>query len=199
MRTSFGLRWMMALVFLYTTPIMAVTFSLVFILTKESEFSEGVRAGALGGLLWGLFFTPAMGLLAYSRHKELERKFKCAADYSPVQKRTAQLPGSVSEALALSMQALRDFRWIQGDSIEVLENKISAKTSIVMGRDSAISITLSSLTPGWATIEVESRPRHWLPVDCTLTSVRNVEEILEEIVKLSRSNVPNRENGDNSN
>jgi hypothetical protein len=68
-----------------------------------------------------------------------------------------------------------------------------------MGRHSTISILVTSLIPGWAMIEIESRPPYWLPVDCTLTSMKDVEEILEGIVKLSRSKVSDRKNGDNSN
>jgi hypothetical protein len=199
MRRRFGLPWMMAMVFLYTTPIMVVTYSLLFILIKNAELAQGVRAGAMAGLLWGMLFTLAMGILTYFKHKELERKYKCVSDYSPIQRRTVQLSVALNETIALSVQTLKDLRWIQADSIKISDSKISAKGSIVMGRYSAISISVISLRPKSATIEIESRPPHWLPVDCTLTSLKDVEEILYGIVKLSRSKVSDRKNGDNYN
>jgi len=186
------------MVFLYTTPIMVVTYTLLFILLKNTDFARGVWVGAIAGLNWGLLFTLAMGIVAYCRHKTLERKYRCAADYGPVQKRTTQLPGALNEVLALLVQVLSDLRWIQGESIEISESKISAKTSIVMGRDSIISISVASSTPNLATIEIESRPRYWLPVDCTLTCTKDAEEILERIAIVSRSKVSDIINSDNS-
>jgi hypothetical protein len=199
MRRRFGLPWMMAMVFLYTTPIMVVTYSLLFILIKNAELAQGVRAGAMAGLLWGMLFTLAMGILTYFKHKELERKYKCVSDYSPIQRRTVQLSVALNETIALSVQTLKDLRWIQADSIKISDSKISAKGSIVMGRYSAISISVISLRPKSAKIEIESRPPHWLPLDCTLKSIKDVLEILDVILKLSRSMVSDIKNGDNSN
>jgi hypothetical protein len=56
-----------------------------------------------------------------------------------------------------------------------------------MGRPCRISISITSLAPDRATIEIESRPGFWLPVDCTLQEIENIEELLREIVTLSRT------------
>lgn len=99
------------------------------------------------------------------------------------------------------MQALKALPWIRGDLIETSETRISAKGSHVMGRPARISLSITSLTPERVTIDIESRPGYWLPVDCSLQEIENIEEVLQEIVKLSQSqgfdikNESNRDQG----
>ena len=199
MHKGFGLPWMMMLVFLYTTPVMMITYTLISILINKTGIGTGIRTGAMGGILWGLVFTFSMGILTFFKHKNLERRYKRKSDYSNVQKRTIQVNISINEALALSAQTLRVLPWIQSNSIETVGSKISAKTSIVMGRNSKISISVISLAPNLASIEIECRPGHWLPVDCTLESTVNVEEISEEVTKLNGSTAFDKKNGNYSN
>jgi hypothetical protein len=188
MDRGFGLPRLMATLFLYTTPIMMLTYALGFILIQKIEFEPGIRTGVTLGLCWGILFTLSMGLVTYFKHKKLERKYRCDADYSPVQNRWVQLCGAPKEALTISVEALKTLPWIRGDLIEVSGSKISARGSHVMGRPCRISISITPLAPDRATIEIESRPGFWLPVDCTLQEIENVEEVLREIVTLSRNN-----------
>ena len=186
MHRDFGLPRMMATLFLYTTPIMTLTYALGFILIQKTEIEPGIRAGVTQGLCWGVLFTLSMGLVTYFKHKKLERKYTCDTNYSPVQNRRVQLPGASKEALTISVEALKALPWIRADLIEMSATKISARGSHVMGRPCRLSITISSLAPDRATIEIESRPGFWLPVDCTLQEIENIEEVLREIVTLSR-------------